>query len=742
MANPNLYQIPKSQGDMTRVVWPALGLFLLITLIGFWAATEYAAWAFQYNQVLGAAMGVPFVYAPWDIVIWSLKFDRGVTGPVPHVFEIAHAMMSVFGLLAMLLPIAYSYRRTRKLANVQNDLHGSAHWASDAEVHATGLLPSPENAGGVLFGAHTMENGETYYLRHSGPEHILVYAPTRSGKGVGIVIPTLLSWLASVFVYDIKGENWHLTSGFREKVLGQRCIRFAPWDLTSARFNPLDEIRLDHNLVKDTQNISTMIVDPDGKGLNDHWAKTGFDLMSGVVIFVKLTPELKGDERCLATVQAILSDGGPIRKIAEKMERDKADDRDEDDETKMMAGFAAVMTYVRDTAHGMQENGTETDQWRLYGWKAAGEAAQSYLNKAGNEASGVLSTAMSFLSIYRDPLVARNTAVSDFTLESLMGGPDIDGKPCARKTSFYMVNPPTDADRLKPLTRLLLNQVVRRLTERMDFDESGQGHSVYPHRMLLLIDEFTSLGKLDVFQKSLAFIAGYGLKALLIIQSKNQLYGEYTKDEAITDNCHIRIAFTPNRIDSAKELSETVGNFTASHTQRQYSGNRLQVLLQHVNTNEQLVQRPLLTPTEFMELPKTDEVVFVSGHAPIHCQKIVYHTDPVLNKRRAIPPPASSFPADGPALAQASPPASAGAVASATDGTAGMPAAGSERQPEEADPQAVIAEYIGVKSSPKESPTVGSPTVESTSPESKNPVKTSETRSVEEQEETGDDPLA
>jgi type IV secretion system protein VirD4 len=528
---------------------------------------------------------------------------------------------------------------------VQNDLHGSAHWASDDEVQATGLLPSEQNAGGVLFGAYTTQSGQTYYLRHNGPEHILVYAPTRSGKGVGIVVPTLLSWKNSVFVYDIKGENWHLTSGFRAKALGQRCIRFAPWDIDSARFNPLDEIRLDHNLVKDVMNIATMIVDPDGKGLNDHWAKTGFDLMSGVVIFVKLTSELQDHERSLATVQAILSDGGPIRKIAEEIARRKAEqDEEEGKETPMLAGFAAVMTYVKDTAHQMQENGKETDQWRLFGWKAAGEAAQSYLNKAGNEASGVLSTAMSFLSIYRDPLVAQNTSVSDFTLESLMGGPDIDGKPCAQKTSLYMVNPPTDADRLKPLTRLLLNQIVRRLTERMDFDETGQGRSVYPHRMLLLIDEFPSLGKLDVFQKALAFIAGYGLKALLIIQSKSQLYAEYTKDEAITDNCHIRVAYTPNRVDSAEELSKTVGNFTASHVQRQYSGNRLQVLLQHVNTNEQIVQRPLLTPEEFMRLPQSDEVVFVSGHAPIYCQKIIYYTDPVLSKRRAVPKPASSFP--------------------------------------------------------------------------------------------------
>lgn len=660
MTTPHkIYQIAKAQGDMTRIVWPALGIFIIISFMATWAATEYAAYAFQYSSALGATLGMPYIYMPFDIVIWSWKYDVGLTGPVPHVFMVAHVMMGVGGLLALILPVAYAYRRTRKQDGVQNDMHGSAHFCSDEETHATDLLPNEKNGGGVLFGAYTMKNGETYYFRHKGPEHILAYAPTRSGKGVGIVIPTLLSWDQSSFTYDIKGENWHLTAGFREKVLGQRCIRFAPWDVDSAHFNPLDEIRLDHNLVKDVMNISTMIVDPDGKGLSDHWAKTGFDLMTGVVIFVKLAKELTGEtlekKRCLATVQAILSDGGPIRKIAEDIEKARfAENADE--KATLQEGFAAVMTYVRDTAHEMIESGEETDEWRLFGWKAAGEAAQSYLNKAGNEASGVLSTAMSFLSIYRDPLIARNTSYSDFTIESLMGGKDVDGKPCARKTSFYMVNPPTDADRLKPLTRLLLNQTVRRLTEEMAFDESGQGHSIHPHRLLLLIDEFPSLGKLDVFQKALAFIAGYGLKALLIIQSKSQLYAEYTKDEAITDNCHIRIAYTPNRIDSAKELSETIGNFTATHTQRQYSGGRLSVLLQHVNTNEQMVSRALLTPEELMRMPASDEIIFVSGHAPIYCQKIIYYTDPNLSKRCAIPPPAKSFSSAAEPVTQATQP--------------------------------------------------------------------------------------
>jgi type IV secretion system protein VirD4 len=646
-----IYQIAKAQGDMTRIVWPALGMFIIICFLATWAATEYAAYAFQYSSALGATLGMPHVYVPFDIVVWSWKYDIGLIGPVPHVFMVAHVMMGVGGLLALILPVAYAYRRTRKIDGVQNDMHGSAHFCSDAEVHGTDLLPNPKNAGGVMFGAYTMENGETFYLRHKGPEHILAYAPTRSGKGVGIVIPTLLSWDESSFTYDIKGENWHLTSGYREQVLGQRCIRFAPWDMDSAHFNPLDEIRLDHNLVKDVMNISTMIVDPDGKGLNDHWAKTGFDLMTGVVIFVKLSPKLVENERCMATVQAILSDGGPIRDIAEAMAKTEAEkDSGGDEKPKLMEGFDAVMHYVRDearkaktAAEEAQKRGEEIDPWRLFGWKAAGEAASSYINKASNEASGVLSTAMSFLSIYRDPLVAHNTSYSDFTIESLMGGKDVDGKPCARKTSFYMVNPPTDADRLKPVTRLLLNQIVRRLTEGMDFDDTGQGHSVHPFRLLLLIDEFPSLGKLDVFQKALAFIAGYGLKALLIIQSKSQLYAEYTKDEAITDNCHIRVAYTPNRIDSAEELSKTIGNFTATHSQRQYSGGRMSVLLQHVNTNEQISARALLTPEELMRMPAADEIVFVSGNAPIYCQKIIYYTDPNLSKRRAIPPPAKSF---------------------------------------------------------------------------------------------------
>ena len=615
---PDLYHIPRAQKDITRFVWTALGLFTMIVLVSMWAATEYAAWALQWSPMLGKPMIAPAVYFPFDILVWTWKYnslDYGLA--VMKVFEHAHLIMGVGGLLSLLMPVALAFRRTRKAAGEKNDLHGSAHWAEPEEVEATGLLPDEKNAGGVFFGDY-----DDQYLRHAGPEHILAFAPTRSGKGVGIILPTLLSWKHSVLVNDIKGECWHFTSGWRSKALGQRCIKFDPASPDSARFNPLMEIRMDGNLIKDVQNIATMIVDPDGKGLNDHWAKTGFDLMTGIVLFVLLYDPIK--DKSLSTVQAILSDGGPIRELAEQLADAAAD---QDSGGKRMEGSAAVMTAIRDTAHAMLNDGL-ADEFSAHGWRAAAQAAQSFLNKAGNEASGVQSTALSFLSLYRDPIVAENTRVSDFTLESLM----------QQATSLYLVVSPSDKDRLKPLLRLILNQTVRRLTESMDFDEGG-GKSRYPHRLLLAIVEFPSLGKLDVFQEALAFIAGYGMKALLIVQDLSQLYAAYTKDESIISNCHIRIAYAPNKIETAELLSKMAGTATVEHTQRQYSGNRLAVVLQNVNTNEQIVSRPLLTADECMRLPPEDELVFVAGHAPIYAKKIIYYKDPEFAARCAVPPP-------------------------------------------------------------------------------------------------------
>jgi type IV secretion system protein VirD4 len=218
---------------------------------------------------------------------------------------------------------------TANSSKVNPYLHGSARWANQHDIEKAGLLPRPITVWqklkgkdqlpntGVYVGAWKDKKGVTRYLRHNGAEHVLCYAPTRSGKGVGLVIPTLLSWEQSVVVTDLKGELWELTSGWRQKHARNKVLRFEPASLNgSVRWNALDEIRLATEYeVGDVQNLSTLLVDPDGKGLETHWQKTAQALLVGVILHVLYKAKIEGTEATLPAVDAILSD--PNRDIAE-----------------------------------------------------------------------------------------------------------------------------------------------------------------------------------------------------------------------------------------------------------------------------------------------------------------------------------------------------------------------------------------------------------------------------------------
>ena len=245
-------------------------LFLINTL-----ATQFIAWWFEYSASLGSS--IYGLYWPWNWLSWCSSYSH----LYPEVFY-STATVCTFSSFSVLL----LFFAPKKGKHLVHDLHGSARWASKQDVIRSGLLSKPNSSGGVYVGGWNDGNNQ-HYLRHNGPEHVLAFAPTRSGKGVGLVIPTLLSWEQSCVVLDIKGENWALTSGWRKKHANNLVLKFDPSapDDSSVKFNPLEEIRLgtDHE-VSDVQNIVTMIVDPDGKGLNDHWAKTGHALLVGAVL--------------------------------------------------------------------------------------------------------------------------------------------------------------------------------------------------------------------------------------------------------------------------------------------------------------------------------------------------------------------------------------------------------------------------------------------------------------------------
>jgi len=559
----------------TKILWGQILTVFLIVLATTWGATEYVAWKLGFQAQLGApwftVLGWPF-YLPPAFFWWWYFYDAYA----PEIFTHGAFIAASGGFIDVAVAIGMSVWRAREAKKVET--YGSARWAEMEEVQSAGLL-GPD---GVVLGRYAQD-----YLRHDGPEHVLCFAPTRSGKGVGLVVPSLLTWPGSAIVHDIKGENWQLTAGFRAK--HGRVLLFDPTNAKSSAYNPLLEVRRGEWEVRDVQNIADILVDPEGSlEKRNHWEKTSHALLVGAILHVLYAEK----DKTLAGVAAFLSD--PKRPI----------------ETTL----SAMMT----TAH-LGKAGPHP---------VIASAARELLNKSDNERSGVLSTAMSFLGLYRDPVVAEVTRRCDWRITDIVTA--------RQPTTLYLVVPPSDINRTKPLIRLILNQVGRRLTEDLQA-KTGR------HRLLLMLDEFPALGRLDFFESALAFMAGYGLKSFLIAQSLNQIEKAYGANNSILDNCHVRVSFATNDERTAKRVSDALGTATEMKAMKNYAGHRLSPWLGHLMVSRSETARPLLTPGEVMQLPPTDEIVMVAGTPPIRAKKARYYED-IRFKERILPPPTLSVP--------------------------------------------------------------------------------------------------
>ncbi|WP_434721298.1 conjugal transfer protein TraG [Mesorhizobium sp. RIZ17] len=554
----------------TKILWGQILTVFLIVLLTTWVATQWTAWKLGFQAELGPPWfelaGLP-VYYPPALFWWWYFYDAYA----PDIFMEGGLIAVSGGFLSIIVAIGMSVWRAREAKNVAT--YGSARWAEKKEVQAASLL----GADGVVLGRYRDD-----YLRHDGPQHVLCFAPTRSGKGVGLVVPSLLTWPGSGIVHDIKGENWQLTAGFR--ALHGRVLLFDPTNSKSSAYNPLLEVRRGEWEVRDVQNIADILVDPEGSlEKRNHWEKTSHALLVGAILHVLYAEK----DKTLAGVAAFLSD--PKRPIESTL--------------------AAMMK----TEH-LGSSGPHP---------VIASAARELLNKSDNERSGVLSTAMSFLGLYRDPVVAEVTRTCDWRIADIVGG--------ERPATLYLVVPPSDINRTKPLIRLILNQVGRRLTE----DLQAEGHR---HRLLLMLDEFPALGRLDFFESALAFMAGYGMKSFLIAQSLNQIEKAYGPNNSILDNCHVRVSFATNDERTAKRVSDALGTATEMRAMKNYAGHRLSPWLGHLMVSRQETARQLLTPGEIMQLPPTDEIVMVAGTPPIRAKKARYYED-VRFRERVLSPP-------------------------------------------------------------------------------------------------------
>lgn len=365
--------------------------------------------------------------------------------------------------------------------------------------------------------------------------------------------------------------------------------------------------------------MALMLIDPDGKGLSEHWTKAAFSFFGGAIL------------HCCITVMAHEGRFATLHDLTLMLAGEKGS----------MDELLSAMTDAHDDLFGKFEQKPSAEVIHACHVFIA-SSAREMLAKEKKERSGVFSTALVNMGLYRDPIIALNTSRSDFRLHDLMNSES--------PVDLYLVVPPSGIDRVRPLMRLMVDMIVRHVCSRMKF-ESGASKAGYRHRLLFMLDEFTSLGKLPVIEKGLAYIAGYGGKLYIIIQDIRQLYGEYGKETSIMGNCHVRIAYAPNDPETAEVLSKMTGQTTVVERKESLSKGKGGTS-RSISIAE--TARPLLTPDECGKLPGAVKdaagkiikaghmIIFTAGHPPIYGRQILYFRDPVFSERSQIPAPAMS----------------------------------------------------------------------------------------------------
>lgn len=640
-----------------------LMVFLPFFVISMWIATQNIAKDCAYDPILGTGFTISDmkIYAPWMFFVWKVKFGF----VIPIIINSAQKYLIIGSVIGFFLG-AFVVKNMQNLSS-----YGTAKWASSKDIRKAGIGQPDGVTIGInpyKFKSYADENIFKKLLHDNGPAHIGVFAPTRSGKGAAIIIPTCLEWKNSLVVLDLKGENFNFTASYRKKALKNKIIKFEPFceDGTSAKWNPIAEIRMGTNKeISDVMSLAHMIADPTGKGGekgDSHWIDTSTALIQTVILHLlyahkrqdlpvptlsdvsnflssKAMPfddaieQMKGyahistkdffENNVLEKIYGnyILSDFEAFNKnLADKgiivdsirLKEIKLKLREEPPELieKYNSKFRTIheiQEYYKDEFKKGNLNFEEEDSpfnILLTHPKVADGAAECQ-NRDAREQGSVTSSANAKFNLYRDPIIARNTSCSEFVSTDVMN-PN-------QPLTIYLVIPPNKVQDAIPLIRIFINYVLDRNMESMQFSEAKK-----KQRCLFLLDEFPQLGRIEKMETGMAIMAGYGLKVLLIAQDVNQVNKNYSKDNSIISNCHIRIFYTPNDTETAKNICDFLGKETIKVANESQAGS--------FKTNKSWNQagRELLTLSEITQLPKDDEIILMAGLPPIKAKKAWY----------------------------------------------------------------------------------------------------------------------
>lgn len=481
---------------------------------------------------------------------------------------------AVFGLLATFGVPAIVYEAiTRKVRS----LHGDARWANPAEVRASGLLGNT----GIIVGKYRDQ-----FLMLGGQLFVMLAAPTRGGKGVGVVVPNLLNFADSAVVLDVKQENWKITSGYRARY-GQQCYLFNPFaeDGRTARWNPLSYISpTPHLRVTDILAIGYVLYPQDGKDafFNDQ----ARNLFLGLVLYLIETPELP-----TTISEALRQSSGKGKPIKEYL-TDLIAARDHDDSPLSPLSDSCV------------------------------QALQRFTSNSDNTLASVLASFNAPLTVWANPIVDAATSANDFLLTDVR----------KKRMSIYLGVTPDKLSQSALIMNLFFSQLINLNTKELPQDNPD-----LKYQCLLLMDEFTAIGKVDIINTAVSYMAGYNLRLLPIIQSIAQLASKYGEQEAriLTTNHALQILFPPREQKDANEYSEMLGYFTVKSTSTSVNNQSIMPMggspSRGESTSDQ--RRALMLPQELREMGQDKEIVTFENTKPIFAEKVIYYKDPIFVDR-------------------------------------------------------------------------------------------------------------
>ena len=531
-----------------------------------------------------------------------------------HVRKVKDKLMAsaaVSGMIFVLLP---ALALVAKFAT-KREMHGSARFAKSMEISASGLLDGQ----GILVGKY-----QGKFLQFPGQQFVLLAAPTRAGKGVGIVIPNLLTFPDSIVVLDVKQENYDITAGFRSKH-GNEVYLFNPFaeDKRSHRYNPLGYISDDpHYRISDILSIGQAFWS--GEGKDPFFDDQARNLFVGLCLYVCETPGLPRTMGELLRQSS--GKGQPIKDylqgiiearnfVAEPVEQDVLDKR-----TQMPVVDEATGEVKRETIMQLVPR-----EWDGTGLPPLSDDCVDALNRftstSDNTLASILASFNAPLLIWANPIVDAATAANDFDLRDVR----------KRRMTIYIGITPDHLAEAGLLVNVLFSQLVNLNTK-----ELPQANKALKYQCLLLMDEFTAIGKVKIIAKAVSYMAGYNLRLLPIIQSVAQLASVYGPEDSRTfiTNHALQIYFAPREQKDANEYSEMLGFETVKGVSRgeQLGGRGGR------SKNESDQRRALLLPQELKELGMNREIVSLENVKPILCDKIRWYADPVLRKRQIAAP--------------------------------------------------------------------------------------------------------